>query len=79
MIFLIADSFVLESCTLFTVVPLKFYSLEHRYVSNFTEGAYLSWEVQLPSRLRLMEVPGPLPNNNALLLWSGLLFGGGNE
>ena len=46
-----------------------------QYVSNLTEGVYLTWETQLPSRLRLMEVSGPLPNNNALLLWSGLLFG----
>eukprot|EP01043_Picozoa_sp_COSAG02_P013333 COSAG02_NODE_531_length_20680_cov_851.251834_6_plen_1015_part_00 len=46
-----------------------------QYVSNLTEGVYLTWEMQLPSRLRLMQVAGPLPNNNAMLLWSGLLFG----
>ena len=45
-----------------------------QYVSNFTEGVYLTWEVKLPVRLRLMQVPGPLPNNNALLAFSALLF-----
>eukprot|EP01047_Picozoa_sp_COSAG01_P130228 COSAG01_NODE_59781_length_298_cov_0.829146_1_plen_93_part_01 len=27
-----------------------------QYVSNLTEGVYLTWEMQLPSRLRLMQV-----------------------
>lgn len=45
-----------------------------QYVANFTEGVYLSWNVELPVRLRLMEVQGPLPNNNALLVFSALFF-----
>ena len=47
-----------------------------QYVSNATEGVFLTWEVQqLPVRLRLMQVAGALPNNNNLLAFSALLFG----
>ena len=45
-----------------------------QYVANFTEGVYLTWQVELPVRLRLMQVQGPLPDNNALLAFSALLF-----
>ena len=47
-----------------------------QYVSNFTEGVYMTWEATLPARLRLFQVAGPLPNNNALLVFSALFFGG---
>ena len=47
-----------------------------QYLSNFTEGVYLTWEVKkLPVRLRLMQVAGPLPNNNLLLAFSAVFFG----
>jgi hypothetical protein len=49
-----------------------------QYVSNFTEGVWLTWEARLPARLRLFQVAGPLPDNNALLLFSALAFGGGS-
>jgi len=47
-----------------------------QYVGNATEGVYLTWEVQrLPVRLRVMQVQGPLPNNNNLLAVSAIFFG----
>ena len=48
-----------------------------QYVSNFTEGVWMTWETKLPARLRLFQVAGPLPNNNALLVFSALTFDNG--
>jgi hypothetical protein len=39
----------------------------------------LTWETRLPARLRLYQVAGPLPNNNALLLFNALFFGAGSS
>jgi hypothetical protein len=46
-------------------------------VANYTEGVWMTWEMRLPARLRLFQVAGPLPNNNALLVFSALTFDGG--
>lgn len=45
-----------------------------QYVQNFTEGVYLTWEVQLPIAFRLMQVSGPLPNNDEGLAISAIFL-----
>lgn len=43
-----------------------------QYVSNYTEGVYLTWEVEVPVAFRLMQVSGPLPNNDEGLAISAI-------